>query len=153
MNMNNPLSEKEKRVFVSLYKKDNLSYSMALLSILAELVYVISILDVMAVSFLMGVTVMMNIGLLFILFTCAVKMNVYDRRWAIFSVASGIYMLVRQLVFVPVILKPYDRLALIAGANLVGAILLIMAGIGSCGKSIRRQKLQQSLDGEEAIEE
>lgn len=133
--------EKEKKVYVSLYKKDSLSYSLSLCAILAELVYVISILDVMPVSYLMGVTVMANIAILFALFTCAVKMNVYNKIWAIVAVVLGIYMIIRQFVLVPVLLKPYDRQLIIAAANLIGAVLLIAAGSISKKKSDLRSAL------------
>lgn len=75
------ISEKEKKVYVTLYKKDAPSYAMILLATLLEFVYVVSILDVMPVTFMMGVAVIVNIFLLFLLFTCAVKVNVYEMRW------------------------------------------------------------------------
>lgn len=146
--MNETLIEKEKKTYVSLYKKDTLSYTLTLFAILAELVYVISILDVMVVSFWMGVTVMVNIGMLFALFTCAVKMNIYDRQWAAIAVLLGIYILIRQFVLVPFILRPYDRTMIIAAANIVGAVLIIAAGINSRERSRRREKLQKELGGE-----
>lgn len=64
------ISEKEKKVYVTLYKKDAPSYAMILLATLLEFVYVVSILDVMPVTFMMGVAVIVNIFLLFLLFTC-----------------------------------------------------------------------------------
>lgn len=146
--MNETLTEKEKKTYVSLYKKDTLSYTLTLFAILAELVYVISILDVMEVSFWMGVTVMVNIGMLFALFTCAVKMNIYDRQWAAIALLLGIYILIRQFVLVPFILRPYDRNTIIAAANIAGAVLIIAAGINSNAKSKRREKLQKELGGE-----
>ena len=39
------ISEKEKKVYVTLYKKDAPSYAMILLATLLEFVYVVSILD------------------------------------------------------------------------------------------------------------
>ena len=146
--MKETLTEKEKKTYVSLYKKDTLSYTLTLFAILAELVYVISILDVMAVSFWMGVTVMVNIGMLFALFTCAVKMNIYDRKWAVIAVILGMYILVRQFILVPFVLRPYDRTMRIAAANIVGAALIIAAGMSSTVHSSRREKLQKELGGE-----
>lgn len=137
--------EKEKKVYVSLYKKDSLSYTLTLCAILAELVYVISILDVIPVSYLMGVTVMVNIGMLFALFTCAVKMNVYEKNWALIAVVLGIYMVIRQLVLVPVVLKPYDRQMIIGLGNLVGAVLLLASGTISRQKCDKRSRLQKQL--------
>lgn len=138
-------AEKEKKVYVSLYKKDSLSYTLTLCSILAELVYVIGILDVMPVSFWMGATVMGNIVILFGLFTSAVKMNVYDLRWSRVAIVLGLYMMIRQVLIVPNLLKPYDRQLLIGTANLIGAGLLIAAGMISRRKSERRSRLQKKL--------
>ncbi|WP_333647232.1 hypothetical protein [Lacrimispora sp.] len=138
--------EKEKKAYVSLYKKNVLPYSMILCSILAELVYVIMILDVMPVSYLMGITVMVNIMILFALFTCAMKVSVYHRNWAVIAVFLGIYMLVRMSVLVPLILKPYGRQAGIGAANIVGGIILLAAGLISLKNTDRRQRLLEQLN-------
>ena len=143
--MNDHLGEKEKKALVSLYKKDGLSYGLALCGIGAELVYVIGILDVMEVSFWMGITVMVNIMVLFGLFTCAVEMNIYDRRWAGAAVCLGVYMILRQLIIVPTILRPYDRQLIIGAANMAGAALLLTAGVMSRTKSLRREGLEARL--------
>ena len=144
--MGSKMDEKEKKAYVSLYKKDGLSYSLTLFAIAAELVYVIGVLDVIEVSFWMGPTVMINIAMLFALFTCAVKMNIYEKKMAYAAVVLGIYMLVRQLTLVPFVLKPYDRQVMIAAANLAGTCLLVAAGIISVHRSVRRQQLQDKLD-------
>lgn len=144
--MNDKLTEKEKKAYVSLYKKDSLSYSLTLCAIIAELVFVVGILDVMEVSFWMGITVMVNIAVLFMLFTCAVKMNIYNRTWAMVALALGVYFLVRQFVIVPGILKPYDRQIMIMAANISGAAFLVLAGLISMRRSDRRRKLQETLD-------
>ena len=122
------ISEKEKKVYVTLYKKDAPSYAMILLATLLEFVYVVSILDVMPVTFMMGVAVIVNIFLLFLLFTCAVKVNVYEIPWAAVSLIVGGYMLLRQFVLVPFVLQPYDREQIILVANLAGTALLFAAG-------------------------
>ena len=142
--------EREKKALVSLYKRDSLSYTLALCGIAAELVYVIGILDVMAVSFWMGVTVMVNIAVLFALFTCAVKMNIYDRWWAGAAVCLGVYMAFRQVILVPVILKPYDRQFLIGAANAAGTVLLVAAGMISQTRSSRRKHMEERLEQSES---
>lgn len=143
--MSSKMDEKEKKAYVSLYKKDGLSYSLTLMAIVAELVYVIGILDVIEVSFWMGPVVMINIVMLFALFTCAVKMNIYEKKLAFAAIALGIYMIVRQMVLVPFILKPYDRQLLIMAANVIGTCLLVAAGLTSIRRCSRRQKLQDKL--------
>lgn len=144
--MNDKMTEKEKKAYVSLYKKDSLSYSLTLCAIIAELVFVVGILDVMEVSFWMGVTVMVNIAVLFMLFTCAVKMNIYNRTWAMVALVLGVCFLIRQFVIVPGVLKPYDRQTMLMAANISGAVFLVLAGLISMKRSDRRRKLQETLD-------
>ena len=144
--MNDKMTEKEKKAYVSLYKKDGLSYSLALCAIVAELVFVVGILDVMEVSFWMGITVMVNIAVLFILFTCAVKMNIYNRTWGIVALVLGVYFLVRQFVIVPGVLKPYERQVMLMVANISGAVCLVLAGHVSIKRTNRRRKLQEALN-------
>ncbi|GLC80766.1 hypothetical protein [Lacrimispora brassicae] len=148
--MDNRLLEKEKKAYVSLYKKDVLPYSLILCAILAELIYDIMVLDVMPVSYLMGVTVMINIVILFVLFTCAVKVNTYHKKWAVIAVFLGIYMLVRMSVLVPLVLKPYARHMEIGAANIFGGVILLAAGFISLKHTNRRQRLQEQLKQSDA---
>lgn len=143
--MGRDIPEAMKKVYVTLYKKDGGSYALALLATLVEFIYVIAILDVMPVSYLMGLTVIANIFLIFLLFTCAVKMNVYEAKWAVVALVVSGYMVVRALVVVPFVLRPYERQTLLLLANLGGAALLLAAGLGNIRKSTRRRKLQQEL--------
>ena len=80
-----------------------------------------------------------------LLFTCAVKVNVYEMPWAAVSLAVGGYMLLRQFVLVPFVLQPYDREQIILAANLAGAALLFAAGANSLRKSSKRRRLQKQL--------
>lgn len=143
--MGQEIPQAMKKVYVTLYKKDVGSYALALLATLVEFVYVIAILDVMPVSYLMGLTVIANIFLIFLLFTCAVKMNVYEAKWAVVALAVAGYMVLRALAIVPFVLRPYDRQSLLLVVNLGAAALLLAAGVGNIGKSARRRKLQQEL--------
>lgn len=143
--MGREIPEAMKKVYVTLYKKDAGSYALMLLATLVEFIYVIAILDVMPVSFMMGLTVIFNIFLIFLLFTCAVKMNVYQAKWAVVALVVGGYMVARALVVVPFVLQPYERQTMLLLVNLIGAALLLLAGLGNIRKSTKRQKLQQEL--------
>lgn len=144
--MGNRLLDKEKKTYVSLYKKNGLPYSLILLATLAELIYVVTVLDVMTVSYKMGFTVMINILVLFMLFACAMKVNVYHRGWSMMAAALGVYMLVRMAVIVPAVLKPYDHQMLLGAVNLIGGVILIAAGCISVRRTDSRQKLQDQID-------
>lgn len=147
--MERDIPQAEKKVYVTLYKKDGLAYALALLATLAEFVYVIAILDVMPVSYQMGFTVMVNIALIFLLFSCAVKMNVYQRSWALAALGAAGYMALRAVTVVPLVLRPYGRQTLILAADLAGAALLLAAGLSSLRRGGRRRKLQRALEEQE----
>ena len=124
----------EKKTYVTLYKTNGYSYTMTLLAIIAEFVYVTTILDSMPVNFWMGLTVIMNIFVLFLVFTCAVKINVYSLQWAVITLAVGVYFLVRQFLIVPVFLQPYAHETILLVSNLIGSVLLIIAGVTGTAK-------------------
>lgn len=151
--MNDKRTEKEKMVYVSLYKKDTFSYALALLATAMEFLYVVVILDSIPISFWMGITVMINIFLLFVLFTCAVKMNIYEMKWAIRGVLIGAYMLLRQFVLVPMILCPTKNTGITSFANFAGAGLLITAGILNLSKAERRAKQQKKISESSKVKE
>lgn len=136
----------EKKTYVTLYKTNGYSYTMTLLAIIAEFVYVTTILDSMPVNFWMGLTVIMNIFVLFLVFTCAVKINVYSSRWAVITLAVGVYFLVRQFLIVPVFLQPYVHETILLVSNLIGSVLLIIAGVTGTAKAKKRQALRQKLE-------
>ena len=107
----------EKKTYVTLYRTNGYSYTLTLLAIIAEFVYVTTILDSMPVNFWMGLTVIVNIFVLFLVFTCAVKINVYSSRWAVITLAVGVYFLVRQFLIVPVFLQPYAHETILLVSN------------------------------------
>ncbi len=137
------MSVQEKKTRITLYKKDSASYALILLAAAAEFVYVVNVLDAMPVSFWTGITVMVNIFLLFMLFTCAVKVSAYHKRWTLVSICAGVYMLLRQFILVPLVLKPVERETVILLANVIGAVLLLFAGYVSLGKIARRDRIRQ----------
>lgn len=135
----------EKKTYVTLYRTNGYSYTLTLLAIIAEFVYVTTILDSMPVNFWMGLTVIMNIFVLFLIFTCAVKINVYSLQWAVITLAVGVYFLVRQFLIVPVFLQPYAHETILLVSNLIGFVFLITAGAISTIKAKKRKALLQNV--------
>lgn len=151
--MNGKIAEKEKMVYVSLYKKDARSYALTLLATAMQFLYIIIILNSIAMNVWVGATVIINIFLLFFLFTCAVKMNIYQEKWAVRAMLMGAYMLLRQFVLIPVILCPIKNVGVTTFANVAAAVLLIVAGALNISKTERRKKLQAKLaEGNEVKE-
>jgi hypothetical protein len=132
---------KEKLVKVSLFRENSLAYGLVLIATFFNLAYSIIILDVMKVNYLMGITVFINISLLFLLFTCAMKVKVYNRYWTFITLISGIYFALRFILIVPFILKPYEQIAKIYLCNILGCLFLIAAFFVSITRLTRRQQL------------
>jgi hypothetical protein len=135
----------EKLIKVSLFRENSLAYGLVLMATLFNLAYSIIILDSMKVNFLMGITVFVNISLLFLLFTCAVKMKIYDKKWTFVTLASGIYFALRVVYIVPGILKPYSQLFKIYVYNVLGCLFLLAAFGVSFVRLHRRQHLIDNM--------
>lgn len=137
---------KSKMVKISLFRKNSLPYAMILFSILFELAYTVVILDDIGVSFMMGIITIINIILLFLLFTCAVKISTYRKEWAFVALLTGAYAVFRAFVIVPA-LKPVSKESNLIIYNLIMAALIITASIRSL---ILIRKRNAFLETEEA---
>ncbi|MFI3163443.1 MAG: hypothetical protein R3Y65_03245 [Bacillota bacterium] len=142
----NPAERKDKLVEVSLFKNNKLPYSMILFSILSELIYTIVILGNIATNYMMGAITMFNIAVLFVLFTTAVRVNIYSIGWTKAATGFGIYMVVRALFVVPVILQPTGKLTSIYAMIIVTAVLLFVASVISYKRIADRTKLIKSKE-------
>ena len=136
---------RQKRVKVSLFIENSLSYNLVLVATFFNLAYSITILDVMEVNFLMGITVLINISLLFLLFTCAIKLKIYNRRWTYITLASGAYIAMRLFIFIPFILKPYSKLLQIYLYNVLGLLFLGVAFGLSIIRLTKRERLVRTI--------
>ncbi len=103
------ISEKEKKVYVTLYKKDAPSYAVTLPGHPVGICVCGEYSGRDAGYLYDGRCGDREHFPLFLLFTCAVKVNVYEIPWAAVSLIVGGYMLLRQFVLVPFVLQPYDR--------------------------------------------
>lgn len=143
--MNGAENDFDKKVYVSLYKKNKSCYALILLATALEFVYVVSVLDRMRISWIMGATVMVNILALFLLFTCAVKVNVYSTFWSWVTIAAAAYVLFRQLVLIPFVIKPTGRETRILILNIATVILLTAAGVLGLVRTGKRTALLNRL--------
>ncbi len=132
--------DKRKNPEILIYKKNTLPYKILLLSILAEVVYLASILDNMIASFMLGITIMVNILILFTMFTCAIKINMYNEFWNKIGFTVGIYLLLRIIIFIPFILKPVDRLEIITLSSIVQCALVFSASVISLIQTRKRRQ-------------
>ncbi|MGD1822753.1 MAG: hypothetical protein ACPKM0_08335 [Pleomorphochaeta sp.] len=120
---------KEKTILTSFFQGNSKAYFISLCSTLFELWYTLSILDVIEVNYMMGIITFVNIALLFALFTAAVKIKVYSKKWAINTLIVGIYAIFRALFIIPLIIKPYQEIGLNILLNLILGALLITSGL------------------------
>ena len=119
---------KEKSILTTFFQTNAKAYIITLCSILFELWYTLSILDVIKVNYLMGIITFINIILLFSLFTAAIKIKTYSKKWAIIALAIGIYAIFRALFIIPSVIKPFEKFAFNIILNLILGGLLIISG-------------------------
>lgn len=137
----------DKKVYVSLYKKNTLCYAFILLATALEFIYVVNVLDRMNISWIMGATVMVNIVLLFMLFTCAVKVNFYSTFWCWVDLAAAAYILLRVAVLIPYVIKPTGGKTRLLILNVASIALLAAAGVIGLHRAGKRAALQDALQG------
>ncbi len=141
-----PTERKDKKVDISFYRKNGGAYNLALFSVLAEFVYVVTVLDQMTVNFLMGVVTMLNIALLFLLFTVGIKMNVYSELWTKIGFGIAAYFVLRIVFLLPVVVQPLDKFAQIYGAAGISLVLLLAACVQSQIIIAKRNKRKEAGD-------
>lgn len=136
---------------ISLFQKDSISYSLVLFSIIFELVFSVKILDVIETGYLMGVSTLIDIILLFLLFSCAVKVNVYKIKWAIYTLGIAVYAFLRTILIVPFILKPTSKVGELTLYNLLLVAFLSIAGIRSLIISYRRKSFMETDEAKQLL--
>ncbi len=134
-------------VKLSLFRKNALPAQLILLSIVFELLFAVRVLDVMKIDYLMGLSTFTDILLLFLLFTCSVKVGVYSRFWTWMTLALALYALLRAVVLVPFVLKPLDDQVRLQVYNAGLFLCLAVAGLRSLVVSHHRQVLMETSEG------
>jgi hypothetical protein len=129
----------EKSILTTFFQDNAKAYMITLCSTLVELWYTLSILDVIEVNFLMGIITFLNITLLFTLFTAALKIKIYSKKWAINAIVIGVYAIIRAFIIIPVVVKPYAELSFNIILNVILGVLLISAGLMTI-KVIKQRK-------------
>lgn len=135
------------RVKLTLFRKNALPAQLILLSILFELIFSIRVLDVMKIDYLMGISTFTDILLLFLLFTCSVKVGVYSRFWTWMTLVLALFALLRAVVLVPFVFKPLDDQVRLQLYNAGLFLCLAVAGLRSLVVSHRRQALMETSEG------
>ena len=143
----------DKKVKISVFKKNSLGYLGVLLSIFFELYFSVKILDSIPVGAMMGVSCFINIVLLFLLFSVAVKVNLYRRFWAVIGLAVGGYAILRAFVLLPVVLRPTENMSKLFLSTLVEGILLVLSCLESYIVSSRRSTFLDSEEGQALTKE
>lgn len=143
---NGGAQRKDKKVDISFYRKNSRAYQITLFAVLAEFIYVVTVLDQMTVNYLMGVVTMLNIAILFLLFTIGIKMNVYDALWTKIGFGISAYLVLRITVLLPVIVQPLDKLPQIYGWAIVSFVLLLVACVQSQRIITLRNKKKEAGD-------
>lgn len=132
---------------ILVFSKNSLGYALALCSIIFEFVFAIKVLDCIDVGALMGISCVLNIILLFLLFSVAVKVNVYKENWAKTALAIAVYAIVRSFFLVPFVLKPYQKAGFLSLMTLLEGLFLFFSGVVSIISSRRRETYMSSEEG------
>ena len=145
--------KKERRSDLSFYRPDKLGYSLTLLSVVAELTYLIMLLSIMVRSFWIGITILTNIVFLLLLFTIAIKVKNYKKTYAYWSFGFGVYCIIRiswiitGLMGVDLVSATAMKQGFIWGCN----IYIILASFAVGIQSLMKIKHQEIYLKEEKI--
>ncbi|MFI3254608.1 MAG: hypothetical protein R3Y63_09770 [Eubacteriales bacterium] len=130
----NSPERKEKLIEISLYQTSATAYKMVLLAVATEMYYVITVLGNIEINYLVGAITMLNIAILFMLFTIAIKVNVYSDLWTKIGFGLSGYLALRSGVLLPAIVKPYASLTAIYASSILTFALLFFGCITSSQK-------------------
>lgn len=136
-------TKKDKLVEISFYKKNEQAYNLALLAIFSEVYYIVTLLCNMSINYVVGLTTIANIVVLFLLFTIAIKISIYDSLWTKISFGVTAYFVLRIFVLLPLIAKPIDKVTQIYASAIIACIFLGLASIVSHKKIIDRKKVKE----------
>lgn len=142
-----------KSVKVSVFCRNGLGYALTLAAILFELAFSVKILDSIGVGVLMGVSCGLNIILLFVLFSVAVKENVYRTDWCLVGIACGAYALLRGFVLLPLVLKPVENQGMLFASTCVCGALVLAGALVSLVRSRRRAAFLATSEGRRLVGE
>lgn len=141
------MKEVTKTVKVSVFCKNAFGYGMTLAAILFELVFSIRILDSISVGVMMGISCGINILLLFVLFSVAVKVNVYQIRWAYVGIICAGYALLRAFFLLPVLLKPTAHQSFLFWMTFLEGLLGLSGALVSLVASKKRAAFLATEEG------
>ncbi|MCM1130879.1 MAG: hypothetical protein NC310_03955 [Roseburia sp.] len=129
--------KKERRTDASFYIVDSIGYWLTLLSVAAEILYLILLLSVMVRTYWVGITILVNIAFLLLLFTMAIKIKNYKKAFSYISILFGLYCILRisyiihGLMGVDLNTIPTVKLIFIYGSNAYMIFISIFVGIRS----------------------
>ncbi len=135
---------KDQTTDLTFYKFNSLGYLSILGFIIIELYHLITLLNTMEYSYLIGVVILFNIAMLLVLFTCALQVKVYSMVSTYVLFVFGVYSICRVGVMFALI--PFGSTMIILDvlnvAMGVGAILISLDSI----RKIKNQR-QYIKDG------
>lgn len=141
----NQAERNKKLAEISYYKSNNLSYKMVLFAVLAEMIYVITVLGQVEINALVGLITMVNIVLLFLLFTIAIKVNVYSQFWTNIGFATTGYLALRAAVLLPMLVKPLGSYTAIYGMTAISIALVLFGCIISQKRIALREQAKEAM--------
>lgn len=137
---------KERRSDLSFYRPDVQGYWLTLLSVVAEIIYLILLLGIMDRAYWVGITILVNIVFLLFLFTIAIKVKNYKKLFGFCSIGFGFYCIVRLAWIIQGLMKvdlsgaSSINQGFIYGSNIYMILISIYVGLRSLIK-IKQQEI------------
>ncbi len=141
--IDNKENRAEKLVEISFYRKNSVAYTLVLLAIAAEFIYVVTTLSEMDVSYKMGVVTMANIGILFLLFTTAIKLNVYSKKFTMIGFYLAGYLVLRVFLLLPFFIMPTGELLTIYASSGATILFLVLGCLNSYKSIAKRERFKE----------
>ncbi len=138
--------KRDRRTDLSFYRANVSGYYVTLTMVLFEIIYMILTLSIMERNYWIGIMILVNIAFLLFLFSCAIKIKNYKKKFSLYLIVFSIYCIFR----ITLILVPLMHIN-IAGASLVKQIFIygfniymiifgILIGVTSYIKVLNQEK-------------
>lgn len=138
--------KRDRRTDLSFYRANVSGYYITLTMVLFEIIYMILTLSIMERNYWIGIMILVNIAFLLFLFSCAIKIKNYKKKFSLYLIAFSIYCVFRiTLILVPLMHvniagAKLTKQIFIYGFNIYMIIFGILIGITSYRKVLNQEK-------------
>lgn len=138
--------KRDRRTDLSFYRANVSGYYVTLTMVLFEIIYMILTLSIMDRNYWIGIMILVNIAFLLFLFSCAIKIKNYKKKFSLYLIAFSVYCIFRitvilgPLMHVKIASASLTKQIFIYGFNIYMIIFGILIGITSYIKVLNQEK-------------